>query len=102
MQYPTDQQLPGFRALHETYLTQLLALATDFIHLVSEAVGLPPDTLDQFYKSDNRMHLTKIVKYPVQTHSQQGVGAHYDGAMVTFVEFFSKADIDSPVNLPFV
>jgi len=69
----------------ETYLTQLLSLASNFLHLVSEAVGLPPDTLDQFYSSDNLMHLSKIVQYPVQSDSQQGVGAHYDSAMVTFL-----------------
>lgn len=73
----------------ETYLTQLQALASDFLRLISEALGLPPDTLDQFYSSDNLMHLSKIVQYPVQPNSQQGVGAHYDSAMVTFASIFS-------------
>ncbi|KAJ4480942.1 hypothetical protein J3R30DRAFT_3462508 [Lentinula aciculospora] len=84
-QYPREEQLPGFRVLFEAYLAQLSALASDFLRLVSEALGLPPDTLDQFYKTDDRMHLSKIVKYPVQRESRQGVGAHYDGAMLTFL-----------------
>ncbi|KAE9404029.1 Clavaminate synthase-like protein [Gymnopus androsaceus JB14] len=81
-QYPSEELLPGFRSLMETYLTQLQALASDFLRLISEALGLLPDTLDQFYSSDNRMHLSKIVQYPVQPNSQQGVGAHYDSAML--------------------
>ncbi|KAJ3740716.1 hypothetical protein DFH05DRAFT_1404782 [Lentinula detonsa] len=84
-QYPNEEQLPGFKALFETYLAQVSTLASDFLRLVSEALGLPPDTLDQFYKTENRMHLSKIVKYPVQRESRQGVGAHYDGAMLTFL-----------------
>ncbi|KAJ3768043.1 hypothetical protein FB446DRAFT_674495 [Lentinula raphanica] len=85
-QYPSETQLPGFKALFETYLAQVSALAADFLRLVSEAVGLPPETLDQFYKTENRtMHLSKIVKYPVQGQSKQGVGAHYDGSMLTFL-----------------
>jgi isopenicillin N synthase-like dioxygenase len=84
-QYPSEEQLPGFKNLMETYLTQLQALASDFLRLISEAVGLPPNTLDQFYLTNNRMHLSKIVQYPVQPNSQQGVGAHYDAAMVTFL-----------------
>ncbi|KIK60337.1 hypothetical protein GYMLUDRAFT_43637 [Collybiopsis luxurians FD-317 M1] len=84
-QYPSEDQLPGFKRLHETYLTQLHSLSSNFLQLVSEALGLPSDTLDRFYTSSGRMHLTKIVKYPVQQFSQQGVGAHYDGSMITFL-----------------
>ncbi|KAJ3877789.1 hypothetical protein F5051DRAFT_248664 [Lentinula edodes] len=84
-QYPNEDQLPGFKALFESYLAQVSALASDFLQLVSEALGLPPDTLDQFYQTNDRMHLSKIIKYPVQRESRQGVGAHYDGAMLTFL-----------------
>ncbi|KAJ3886597.1 hypothetical protein GG344DRAFT_81559 [Lentinula edodes] len=53
LQYPSEDQLPGFKALFKSYLAQVSAPTSDFLRLVSEALGLPPDTSDQFYQTDD-------------------------------------------------
>ncbi|KAF5365053.1 hypothetical protein D9758_010999 [Tetrapyrgos nigripes] len=54
--YPDEQLIPGFRNTFETYLTQISTLANEFIRLMSEALGLPPDGLARFYDSKDKMH----------------------------------------------
>ena len=72
------------------YLAQVHALSVDFTHLLSEALGLPPTELDQFYDTpENMQHWSKIVKYPSlddeKLSSNQGVGPHFDSGFLTFL-----------------
>ncbi|KAK7451719.1 hypothetical protein VKT23_012398 [Stygiomarasmius scandens] len=87
-QYPDEDAIPGFRNIFETYLRQISKFATEFICLMAEAIGLPPDGLSKFYDSDEKMQgLSKIVQYPVSTDSStsQGVGPHYDSGFLTIL-----------------
>ena len=72
----------------EHYLSQVQNLSYEFISLLAEAFGLPPDGLAHFYDTDDLMqHRAKIVQYPVvdDSSSDQGVGPHYDAGFLTFV-----------------
>lgn len=73
-----------------SYLSQVHALSVEFTHLLSEALGLPPNALDQFYDTpENMQHWSKIVKYPSlddpTLNSNQGVGPHFDSGFLTFL-----------------
>jgi len=86
-QWPDEKLIPGFRETLERYLDQVENLSYKFSSLISEAFGLGPDGLSQFYDTPDLMqHRAKIVKYPVvQGSSDQGVGPHYDAGFLTFV-----------------
>jgi len=89
LQWPEESLLPGFRDNHEKYMAQVSSLATDFIRLFAEALGLPSDGLDKFYDTDRNMqHRTKLVQYPAVSEGSsetQGVGPHYDAGFLTIV-----------------
>ncbi|KDQ55561.1 hypothetical protein JAAARDRAFT_691380 [Jaapia argillacea MUCL 33604] len=87
-QWPKEDTMPGFRATMLRYLKQVEALSYEFINLLAEAFGLPPDALDQFYDRHGSMqHRAKVVKYPALDilDSNQGVGPHYDAGFLTFL-----------------
>ena len=83
--WPQDELLPGFRAVIEEYMLLMGDVAAKFLSLVAEAIGLPPDSFDQFFEpKDSRwkqQHKLKIVKYPDVADlppgaTTQGVGPH--------------------------
>ncbi|KAK7456369.1 hypothetical protein VKT23_010617 [Stygiomarasmius scandens] len=88
-QYPDESFIPGFRDAIETYYSQVTELGSQFISLIAQALGLPPDGLSRFYDTPERMqHRGKIVKYPVMNEksvSDQGVGPHYDAGFLTIL-----------------
>jgi isopenicillin N synthase-like dioxygenase len=83
--WPKEELLPGFRDVIERYMTMMGGVATKFLTLVAEAIGLPPHSFDQFFEpKDSRweqQHKLKIVKYPDVADlpagaTTQGVGPH--------------------------
>ncbi|KAG6860048.1 hypothetical protein C0995_016504 [Termitomyces sp. Mi166 len=88
-QWPDESLIPGFHVTLERYFEQVQELGYTFISLLAEAFGLPPDALNHFYDTPEKMqHRGKIVKYPVVTDpdaDDQGVGPHYDAGFLTFL-----------------
>lgn len=88
-QWPDETSLPGFRATMTEYLSQVEALADDFVRLMAEALGLGPDGLSRFYDCPEKMqHRSKLVRYPPRPDagsSDQGVGPHYDAGFLTIL-----------------
>jgi len=83
--WPREDLLPEFRAVIEEYMGLMGDVAAKFLSLVAEAIGLPPDSFDQFFEpKDSRweqQHKLKIVKYPDVADlpagaTTQGVGPH--------------------------
>jgi isopenicillin N synthase-like dioxygenase len=83
--WPREELLPGFRAVIEEYMDMMGEVAAKFLSLVAEAIGLPPNSFDQFFEpKDSRwkqQHKLKIVKYPDVADlpagaTTQGVGPH--------------------------
>lgn len=88
-QWPSGTDLPGFHATYETYYRQAEALSFEFISLLAEALGLPPNAFDRFFDTPRQtmVHRAKVVKYPVMPEgsSDQGVGPHFDGGFLTLL-----------------
>lgn len=60
-QWPTEAELPGFRAVMEKFLLDTDELAHMFTGLVSEAIGLGPDALYDFFEPPGMMqHRGKV------------------------------------------
>jgi len=89
-QWPSESQLPGFKSAVTEYFNRLGDLSFSFMSLVAEALDLPPDAFDAFYKPGKHrvQHRGKFVKYPPVKSADggdQGVGPHYDGQFVTLL-----------------
>lgn len=87
--WPKEELLPGFREVIEKYMTMMGGVAAKFLTLVAEAIGLPPDSFDQFFEPKEsrweQQHKLKIVKYPDVADlpagaTTQGVGPHKGNA----------------------
>ncbi|KAF2657216.1 Clavaminate synthase-like protein, partial [Lophiostoma macrostomum CBS 122681] len=100
-QWPSEAQIPGFRAAFTEYHDALQELSYRFVHLVEEAFGIPVGTFDAFFprapssqplEGDSGysyvcpQHRIKLLKYPPSSisggspHDSQGVGAHKDSS----------------------
>ncbi|KZS92250.1 Clavaminate synthase-like protein [Sistotremastrum niveocremeum HHB9708] len=80
-QWPDEADLPGFRDLMTEYYGELLKLSANFMRLLCESLGLPPNAFDPFLGDPSQIsHRGKIAKYHAIApgSSNQGVGAHYD------------------------
>lgn len=100
--WPDPRQIPQFRPTVENYIAKMTKLATDFRKLVAEAIGLPADALDGFFKPNQQCKM-KLISYPdiallhgkkpvAQTKdnddpesSNQGCGAHTDSDLLTYI-----------------
>lgn len=61
LQWPKEEDLPGFKATFLRYLKAVEDLSNEFTELVAEALGLPSDGLAQFYGSRDRIqHRSKV------------------------------------------
>ena len=90
--WPREASLPGFRSVIEEYMTRMADVAAKFLGLVAEAIGLPPNSFDQFLEPKEgrwkQQHKLKIVKYPdvadlPPSATTQGVGPH-KGSFIYF------------------
>ncbi|ODQ77819.1 hypothetical protein BABINDRAFT_9805 [Babjeviella inositovora NRRL Y-12698] len=98
--WPDTTVIPGFRPTIEDYLARMTAFSKLFISLVTEAIGLPPGTFDQFFKANQQVKM-KIIAYPDTDDpknekanpartgdtaaSGQGVGPHRDSDFLTYI-----------------
>ncbi|KAH9943893.1 hypothetical protein B0H21DRAFT_747434 [Amylocystis lapponica] len=89
VQWPDEEQLPGFKDTMLRYLKQVEQLSYAFVGLIAEAFDLPRDTLATYFEAEGFMqHRAKVVKYPApldNVSSDQGVGPHFDGSFLTFL-----------------
>ncbi|EJD51176.1 Clavaminate synthase-like protein [Auricularia subglabra TFB-10046 SS5] len=87
-QWPPEETIPGFRAAMEKFLLDTDQLAHEFTSLVSEALGLAPEKLYEFFEPPGQIqHRGKMIKYPEvrEGGSDQGCGAHYDSGFLAFL-----------------
>ena len=53
--------MSGFKETYLRYLDEVANLSDEFVRLVTEALGLPPDGLAQFYDAPERtQHRSKV------------------------------------------
>jgi hypothetical protein len=62
LQWPEEEDVPGFKATFLRYLKAVEDLSNEFTELVAEAFGLPSDGLAQFYgaRADRIQHRSKV------------------------------------------
>lgn len=82
---PDENALPGFRQVLQEYWTHASGLAERLTRLTSEALGLPPNAIEDAYVEPGQQHRAKLIKYPAVDalapgDGTQGVGAHRDTA----------------------
>ena len=89
MQWPSEEDLPGFRETVSDYFSKLETLSYELIGLIAEALGLPSSGLSEFFDQPGTLqHRGKIVKYPApkdESSSDQGVGPHFDAGFLTLL-----------------
>ncbi|EEQ86172.2 oxidoreductase [Blastomyces dermatitidis ER-3] len=82
-QWPS--RLPTVKPIVQSYISHLTSLGERFLHLVAEALALPPQTFLPFLSDQHRL---KLVRYPGTTAPTadsgetptQGVGPHKDSS----------------------
>lgn len=91
--WPDQKYAPNFRPAVLRYIEQMTKLATTFRRLVCEAIGLPRDSLDIYFKKNQQCKM-KLIAYPddradasAQDKSEfdQGVGPHRDSDFLTYI-----------------
>ena len=62
-------------------------LGHELLDATAEALHLPSNAFSRYVEEGGNQDRTKIVKYPVPADdsSDQGVGPHYDGGLLTLV-----------------
>ena len=81
-QWLPDAVLPGHRELILAWFRELGVLADRLLRLLSEALGLTPDHLSNYF-GDEPMSLTKLISYPPTPAGGAGVNAHHDTGFLT-------------------
>lgn len=81
--FPEDV-LAGFQALMGEWFARLGALADELMEVLAVGLGLEPDHFDRIF-GDERMSLTKLIRYPPTPEGQAGVNAHHDAGFLTIL-----------------
>ena len=78
--------LPEFRDVISRYQEEVTRVGLDVLKAVAIALGQPEDAFAPMVRPAPRQHL-KVLRYPGRnmTTSDQGVGAHKDGGLVTIL-----------------
>lgn len=81
-QWLKTDAIPRFREIVEAYITAMQDFALRFVRVVTEALGLPPDSLVGFTGPQDRLKLVHYRPSPDATPDaqSQGVGPHKDSS----------------------
>lgn len=91
--WPDQKYAPNFRPVVLRYIEQMTKLATTFRRLVCEAIGLQPNGLDSYFKTNQQCKM-KLIAYPEnrtdtakqeERYFNQGVGPHRDSDFLTYI-----------------
>lgn len=92
-------QLPEFRTVITQWLEELEAVGTTLIRAVALALGQPAEHFDALVSPPEV--LSKIIRYPPPSEdfsTDQGVGAHTDGGLLTFVHQDAVGGLEADVD----
>ncbi len=83
-QWFPDDVLPGFQRLLTEWFERMGALADELMEILAMGLGLDPDHFDRIF-GEERMSLTKLIRYPPTPEGQAGVNAHHDAGFLTIL-----------------
>lgn len=80
------EAVPELKALVLDYQARVTALGIDILRAIALALGQPEDAFAAIYQPQPTQ-LLKLIRYPGRddTQSDQGVGAHKDGGLITIL-----------------
>ena len=81
-QWPPDALVPGFRAKTQAWIAQASHLADELMALLALGLRLPEDCFERMF-GEERMSLTKVIRYPATPPGAFGVNAHHDAGFLT-------------------
>ena len=86
-QWPSEENLPGFRAACNSYSAHMDALARRLMKLIAMSLNLSPDHFEPFMRDPTCT--TRLLHYPPQPASAQlgqiGCGSHTDWGAITLL-----------------
>jgi len=83
-QWPQEPELEAFKPTLERWFTDLGAVADELMQILSMGLGLAPDYFDKAF-GEERMSLTKLIRYPETPPGGFGVNAHHDAGFLTLL-----------------
>lgn len=83
-QWPADSLVSGFENTLNTWFARLGGVADELMEVISIGLGLPANYFDAAF-GDERMALTKLIRYPQTPAGQFGVNAHHDAGFLTLL-----------------
>lgn len=96
--WPDESLVPLFRPVVTNYITKMTELSQVFRRLVCEAIGLPANAFDAYFKPNQQCKM-KIISYPDSAllesaesevlsdtpETRQGCGPHRDSDLLTYI-----------------
>jgi len=83
-QWPPEDLLPGYRNAVEAWINHAGLLADKIMSLLALSLELDRDYFERLF-GDQRMSLTKLIRYPKTPAGQFGVNAHHDAGFLTIL-----------------
>ncbi len=83
-QWPSDDLVATFKSTLEQWFGDMAAVADELLSILARGLGLSADYFAQAF-GDERMSLTKLIRYPVSPPGQFGVNAHHDTGFLTLL-----------------
>jgi isopenicillin N synthase-like dioxygenase len=83
-QWPSEDELPRFRATVETFLGAAQTLSNQLLGLMSASLGLDVDHIQNVFGNDPQPYC-KLIRYPPTPAGSRGVGAHKDSGFLTLL-----------------
>lgn len=96
--WPDENHIPNFKPTVTMFIEKMTRLSTEFRQLACQAIGLPSDALNKYFKPNQQCKM-KIIAYPDRSqlsnaHSEalddtpsteQGCGPHRDSDFLTYI-----------------
>lgn len=83
-QWPSDKLVPGFETALNAWFRDMGKAGDALMTVLATGLELEPDYFDRVF-GDERMALTKLIRYPATPDGQFGVNAHHDAAFLTLL-----------------
>lgn len=83
-QWFADDVLPEFRPLLGTWFDRMGRLGDELMSILAVGLGREPEVFDRVFGNE-RMSLTKLIRYPPTPEGQAGVNAHHDAGFLTIL-----------------
>jgi len=83
-QWPQPSDLPDFESALNIWFEKMGALADELLVLLALGLDLPERSFEHLF-GDERMSLTKLIRYPTTPIGSFGVNAHHDTGFLTLL-----------------